>query len=245
MRSIEQIFNVTDIFMLVDVVKLAGVSKNMTMIIHMPSFVDEVIIVLMIWFRNLQFTIPIYRTHSVVHTPGGRRGFFRGGQFSSGGGSGVASPSPRPYVDRSSHGAPDRGRGMPAPSRRHPYSPQGHFDGPHRRGHFDGPHMRGHFVGPHTRGHFNGTHTRSHFDGPHMGGHVDGPHMGGHFDGPHLGGNFDRQHVGDHFDGPHMGGRFDEPSFYGERDRTQGMKRPFHMRVSFSLFLFVVLYSLL
>ncbi|PRQ47437.1 putative nucleotide-binding alpha-beta plait domain-containing protein [Rosa chinensis] len=125
---------------------------------------------------------------------GGRRGFFRGGQFSSGGGSGVASPSPRPYVDRSSHGAPDRGRGMPAPFRRHPYSPEGHFDGPHMRGHFDGPHMGGHF---------------------------DGPHMGGHFGGPHIGG---------HFGGPHIGGHFDEPSFYDERDRTQGIKRPFHMR---------------
>ncbi|KAL6222292.1 hypothetical protein ACLB2K_005684 [Fragaria x ananassa] len=168
--------------------------------------------------------------HAEFRGRGGRRGFFRGGQFSSGGGSGAASPSPRPYVDRSSHGAPDRGRGMPAPSRRHPYSPQGHFDGPHRRGHFDGPHMRGHFVGPHTRDHFDGTHTRSHFDGPHMGGHVDGPHMGGHFDGPHLGGHFDGQHIEGHFDGPHMGGRFDEPSFYDERDRTQGMKRPFHTR---------------
>ncbi|KAM5546740.1 hypothetical protein ABKV19_001325 [Rosa sericea] len=134
---------------------------------------------------------------------GSRRGFFRGGQFSSGGGSGVASPSPRPYVDRSLHGAPDRGQGMPATFRRHPYSLEGHFDGPHMRGHFDGPHMRGHF------------------DGPHMGGHFDGPHLGGHFDGPHIGG---------HFDGPHIGGHFDEPSFYDERDRTQGMKRPFYMR---------------
>lgn len=89
---------------------------------------------------------------------GGRRGSFRRGHFSSGGGSAVPSPSSRPYVDRSWYGAPDRGRGMPAPFRRHPYSPEGHFDG------------------------------------------------------------------------PHMGGHFDEPYFYDERDRTQGMKRPFDMR---------------
>lgn len=103
-----------------------------------------------------------------MQNSGGRRGSFRGGHFSSGGGSAVHSPSSRPYVDRSWHGAPDGGRGMPAPFRRHPYSPEGHFDG------------------------------------------------------------------------PHMGGHFDEPYFYDERDRTQGMKRPFDMRVSFSLFLFVI-----
>ncbi|XP_050371784.1 uncharacterized protein LOC126789608 [Argentina anserina] len=178
----------------------------------------------------------------------GRRGLFRGGQFTYGGGYGVASPSPRPYVDRSSHVAPDRGHGMPAPSRRHPNTPQGHFDGPHRSSHFDGPHRSGHFDGPHTRGHVDGPYTRGHFDGPHLRGHFDGPHMRdqfdepqarhhlngpqtrGHVDRPHMRGHFDGPHMRGHFDGPHMGSHFEGPSFHDECDRTQGMKRPFHMR---------------
>ena len=272
--SIMQISNVTDIILIVDVVKLAGwVSMNMTMIIHMLSFVEEVIIVLMIMFCSFQLPFPYIVLISVMQTSGAGRGFFRGGQFSSGGGSGVASSSPRPYVDRSLHGAPDRGQGMPiaAPLRRHHNSPQGHFDGPPSRGHFDGPHLRGNFDGPHPRGNFDRQHPRGNFDGPHprgnfggqhMRGHFDGPHPRDHFDGPHprghynapdtrghyngpdTRGHFNGPHMGGHFDGPHMGGHFYGPSLYDQRDRTQDLKRPFHMRVS-SLFLCVVLFSLL
>lgn len=70
---------------------------------------------------------------------GGRRDSFRGGNYASGVGAAVAAPS-RPNHDRTWHGAPDRGRGMHAPSRRQPYSPEGRLDRPFGR-HFDDPYL--------------------------------------------------------------------------------------------------------
>ncbi|KAG6702919.1 hypothetical protein I3842_07G059600 [Carya illinoinensis] len=71
---------------------------------------------------------------------GGRRDSNRGGNYTSGVGAAVAPPS-RPNLDRPWHSAPDRGRGMHFPSRRQPYSPEGHFDRHAIGGHFDGPYL--------------------------------------------------------------------------------------------------------
>lgn len=90
-----------------------------------------------------------------------------------------------------------------------------------------GPFMGGHYPSA------GGSSSRPYIDGPWHGAPDRG--YGMHIPPRRLPyspeGHFGRLPMGGHFDRPPMGGHFDEPYFYD--DNTQGIKRPFHMRVSF------------